>query len=327
VRPTALDEQFAHQLPELLPAVSAPSPHWRESLFFDVHDPSGSGDALFLTLAVKGGRMDSLRMGRLGGTPVLAVTDRPLGDDPHGLHVPGLTVEVVEPWREVRVVSDPSVTEVGCDLVFRARTQPYGLRRGTLRAADGLVWDQSHVLQSGTWSGTYVHGGVERVVDGWTGQRDRSWGVRDHGRCPLWMWFQLQLDDGFLGVWHWEYENGAVAYTDGCWAGTDGADPVPVVRFEHDVHWTAAGGKVAYDVSSVTGLEGTCRYRLADGRTLEVELSGEWARPYEPFHRGGLSVGRVRVSDGREGHGVFEVTGARHGHFFPGAEVAGVLPC
>ena len=126
--------------------------------------------------------------------------------------------------------------------MFRARTQPYGLRRGTMRAADELVWDQCHILQSGTYSGTYTADGDEHEVDGWIGQRDHSWGVRDHGRCPLWMWFQIQFDDGFLGVWHWELANGARIYTDGCLAGTDGSDPVPVVDFAHDVDWIGADG-------------------------------------------------------------------------------------
>ena len=109
-----------------------------------------------------------------------------------------------------------------------------------MRAGDDMVWDQRHILQSGTYYGTYTVGGTTHDVDGWIGQRDHSWGIRDHGRCPLWIWFQIQLDDGFLGVWHWELANGARVYTDGCWAGTDGSDPVPSSDFQHDVAWVTA---------------------------------------------------------------------------------------
>ncbi|MCW2665376.1 MAG: hypothetical protein JWN57_338 [Frankiales bacterium] len=331
-RPTDLDEQLVHQLPELLPAVATPGPYWRESYFFDLHDPSGTGDAVFTTMAVRphAGVMDSLAMGRVGGQPVLHLFERPLGDDPHTTELPGARVEVVTPWQEVRVWADPELSPIGVDLVFRARTQPYGLRRGTMRAADGVVWDQSHILQSGTWSGSYTANGVTTDVAGWTGQRDHSWGVRDHGRCPLWIWFQIQLEDGMLGVWHWELANGARVYTDGCWAGADGSDPVPVVDFHHDVHWIAAdGSKGVYgrNGDTIAGLAGTCRFRLADGRTIEVEAEGEFVRPYEPYHRGGLSVVRVRTQDGRTGTAVYEVTGARHHHFFPDTDVEGLLPC
>ncbi len=230
-KPTAMDEQFVHQLPQLLPQVATRHEHWRESHFFDLHAPSGEGDVIFFTMAHYPWhqRMDSLQMGRIDGDQVMNYLARPDDGDPHTTEVPGARVEVVRPWEEIRLWADPSASTIGLDLTFRARTQPYGLRRGTMRAGDDVVWDQCHILQSGTYSGTYTSGGTTRDVDGWIGQRDHSWGIRDHGRCPLWIWFQIQLDDGFLGVWHWEYANGARVYTDGCWAGADGSDPVPVV--------------------------------------------------------------------------------------------------
>jgi hypothetical protein len=355
-RPTAMDEQFVHQVPLLLPQVVTRHDHWRESLFFDVHDPSGAGDVVFFTLAhyPARGRMDSLQMGRVAGEQVLGYHDRAYDGDPHTMAVPGARVEVVRPWEEVRLWADPDTSAIGVDLVFRARTRPYGLRRGTMRAGDDLVWDQSHILQSGTYSGTYTAGGQVHEVDGWTGQRDHSWGIRDHGRCPLWLWFQIQLDDGFLGVWHWELADGAPVYTDGCWAGADGSDPVAVVRFEYDVDWVgdgapagttpvtatatatasatagdgAHGAPAAYGEhgEAVTGLAGTCRFVLADGRDIAVEAAGTFARPYEPFHRGGLNLMTVRTGDGRAGTAIYEVTGARHHRFFPDTVVEGMLP-
>ena len=57
------------------------------------------------------------------------------------------------------------------------------------------------MFQSVEASGTYTAGDTTRSVDGWWGQRDHSWGVRDHGRIPLWMWLAIQLPDGMLGVW------------------------------------------------------------------------------------------------------------------------------
>lgn len=332
-RPTASDEQFVHQIPELLATVAVHHEFWRESLFFDVHDPDGTtdGDVLFLTMAHFPARahVDSLQMGRVAGEQVFGYLDRPAGDDPHGTAVPGARVEVVEPWQEVRLVADPGIATVGMDLTFRARTQPYGLRRGTMRAGADIVWDQCHIFQSGTYEGTYTVAGVTREVDGWIGQRDHSWGIRDHGRCPLWLWFQLQLEDGFLGVWHWELANGARVYTDGCWAGTDGGDPVPLVDFRHEMTWIGGDGAPArygehgYDVS---GLSGFCDFTLADGRVISVEAEGTFARPYEPFQRGGLNLMSVRTSDGRAGTAIYEVTGSRHHRYFPDTVVSGVLP-
>jgi hypothetical protein len=194
-KPTAMDEYFVHQIPQLLPDVAVHHAHWRESYFFDLHEPSAEGDVVFFTMAHYPSRamMDSLQMGKVAGEPLLGHLSRPYGDDPHTTAMPGARIEVVEPWKEIRLWSDPDRSPIGVDLTYRARTQPYGLRRGTMRAGDDIVWDQCHILQSGVWSGSYTAGGRTREVDGWIGQRDHSWGIRDHGRCPLWLWFQLQF--------------------------------------------------------------------------------------------------------------------------------------
>jgi hypothetical protein len=330
-RPNPWDEHFVHQIPELLPNVAVHHQHWRESYFFDIHDPSGVGDVVFFTFAHYPARahLDSLQMGRIGGEPVIGFLDRPAGDDPLTTALPGASVEIVRPWQEVRLLTDPAVSNIGLDLTFTARTQPYGLRRGTMRAGEDVVWDQCHTLQSGTYQGTYTAAGVTHSVDGWIGQRDHSWGIRDHGRCPLWMWFQIQLDDGFLGVWHWELPNGARVYTDGCWAATDGSDPVPVVDFHTDVVWTAADGSPGVygeHGDAIAGLRGTSVFTLEGGRTITVEAEGTFARPYEPFQRGGLNLMQVRTDDGRTGTAIYEVTGARHHRYFPDTIVSGTLP-
>jgi hypothetical protein len=326
-----MDEHFVHQVPELLPNCETRSPHWRESYFFDLHRPDAAGDVIFFTMAHYPLResLDSLQMGKVDGTPVLGLQARPYDGDPHSTTVGGARVEVVRPFEEIHLVADPEVCSIGLDVTYRARTQPYGLRRGTMRAVDEVVWDQSHILQSGVYTGTYTVEGVTREIDGWIGQRDHSWGIRDHGRCPLWMWFQLQFDDGFLGVWHWELPNGGRVYTDGCFAGTDGSDPVPVIDFAHDMTWLDAEGKPATygeHGETVTRLAGWCAFTLAGGQRIEVEAEGTFDRPYEPFHRGGLSQMRIRADDGREGSAIYEITGARHHRYFPDTVVDGVLP-
>lgn len=330
-RPTARDELFVHQVPELLPNVSTRSPHWRESYFFELHAPDGRGDVVFFTMAHYPERqlMDSIQMGRVGGEPLLGVLSRPYAGDPHTTDVGGARVEVLRPFEELHLWADPERAAIGLDLAFRARTQPYGLRRGTMRAADELVWDQCHILQSGTYTGSYTVAGTVHEVDGWVGQRDHSWGIRDHGRCPLWMWLQIQFEDGFLGVWHWELANGARVYTDGCWAGADGSEPVPIVAFDHELEWLGAdGAAVAYgtDGEAVSGLRGTARFTLEGGRRIVVDADGSFDRPYEPFHRGGLSQMRVHADDGREGTAIYEITGARHHRYFPDTIVEGTLP-
>jgi hypothetical protein len=220
-------------------------------------------------------------MGRVGGEQIIGFHGRPYDGDPHTTSMPGARIEIVEPMREVKLWADPD-GEIGLDLTWRARTQPYGLRRGTMRAGDDIVWDQCHIFQSGTYEGTYTARGKTVTVDGWVGQRDHSWGIRDHGRCPLWIWWQIQLEDGFIGVWHWELPNGARVYTDGCWAPNDMSDPVPITDFHYDASWTGTYGKHGEDV---TGLKASCTFTLEDGRTIEIRTD------FVPFTSGSADTG------------------------------------
>lgn len=330
-RLTAMDEFFVHQIPEPLPAVAQHHHHWRESLFFIVHPRDEPGDVVILTLAHYPAReeMDSLQLGHVGGTPTVAHHSRPYDGDPHTMAVGPVTVAIAEPFRTVHLrVDDVPGAAVAMDLTFTARTPAYGLRRGTMRAGHELIWDQSHLFQSGSYSGWIRHEGTTHEIDDWWGQRDHSWGIRDHQRCPLWMWLAIQLPEGMLGVWHWELANGARVYTDGCWAPAGGTDDevVPVVHFHHDLRWVDADGApldYGRDGEGVAGIAGRVELRLADGRTVGVEADGRWAQRYGPLG-GGLNQVRVRTDDGQEGTAIFELTGAHHHRYFPVARAEGL---
>jgi hypothetical protein len=320
-RLTAADELFIHQIPEPLPNVVTHHDHWRESYFFIVHPPGGLGDVVILTMAHFPTReeMDSLQLGRIDGQFVFARHVRPYDGDPHTTTIGPVSIAIVEPYRTVKLHVDPATAPVGLDLTFTARTQAYGLRRGTMKAGHEIIWDQSHMIQSGTYTGRFTHDGTTRVVDNWWGQRDHSWGIRDHQRCPLWMWLAIQLPDGMYGVWHWEYANGARVYTDGCFAPVDGGQTVPVVDFHHDLRWTGADGSpVDYgrDGPDVHGLAGRVELVLEGGRRVGIGAEGIWCARYGPYG-GGLSQMVVQTDDGRRGTAIYEVTGAHHHRFFP----------
>lgn len=331
-RLTAFDEYLIHQTPEPLATVQTQHEHWRESLFFVAHRPDQLGDMVILTMATfpLRGIMDSLQMGNIGGTKVLAHSERPHAGDPHTMTTPAARIEVVTPFEELHLWADPEQSALGMDLTFSARTQPYALRRGNMRAGNELIWDQSHMLQSGWFNGSYTYEGTTREVINWWGQRDHSWGIRHHARCPLWMWLQLQLPDGFFGMWHWEFANGAPVYSDGCWTPADGGDPIPVVAFRHDFTWLQSDGAAARygdHGETVAGLQGTASFTLAGGRTITVETGGRFDRPYEPFQRGGLNQVAFTTDDGRHGNGIIEITGAHHHRYFPDTTAPGPLPC
>jgi hypothetical protein len=319
---TSYDEHFVHQIPEPLSVVGIEHHHWRESYFVVAHGPDVDSDVVVIAMATYPARhlLDALVLGRVDGKLLFGLYQRPADGDPHTTVVGPVSVKIEEPFRRVHVVVDDA-DGFHADMTFSARTEAYALRRGRLLDDEGgLLWDQSHMIQSGTFTGSYSRGGSGGSLNGWLGQRDHSWGVRDHGRIPCWTWFAIQLPDGMLGVWHWELANGARIFTDGCWAPADGRSPVPVVDFRHDLHWTDAdGGVVAYghDGSSVEGLSGTVVFTLEDGRQVTVRGAGRWCAPYKPFYGGGQHLMAVETDDGRRGTAIYEVTGRHHHRFFP----------
>jgi hypothetical protein len=320
-RLTNADELFVHQIPEPLPNVAVHHEHWRDSYYFGMHPRGGIGDAIILTMAhyPKREMLDSHEFSFMGGQRLFAHFTRPYGDDPHTPVVGPINVEIVEPYKKLRLTADATAAPVGFDLTFQARTRAYGLRRGTMKARDEIIWDQSHFFQSGTYTGSYTYQGVTHRVDDWWGQRDHSWGIRDHARCPMWLWLAIQLPDAMLGVWHWEYPNGAPVFTDGCYAPADGSDPIPVIGFRHDLHWTDKDGNPAdygRDGGATDGLAGHVEFVLEGGRTIAVDGEGPRCAWYGPFG-GGQHQMLVRTDDGRVGTAIYEVTGGYHHRYFP----------
>ena len=164
---TPYDEYFVHQLPEPLSVVAIEHQHWRESYFIVAHGPEVDSDVIAIAMATYPARhmVDALVLGRIGGTLLGGYHQRPADGDPHTTVVGPVSVVIEEPFRRVHVVVDEA-DGLHADLTFEARTGPYALRRGRLLDDQGaLLWDQSHMIQSGTFSGSYEKGGDGGSVD------------------------------------------------------------------------------------------------------------------------------------------------------------------
>ena len=143
----------------------------------------------------------------------------------------------------------------------------------------------------------------------------------------MWMWTPIQLEEGFLQVWHWEYPNGARVYTDGCFTPVGGGEPIPVIDFQHDLQWLGAKGEtVSYEQfgDEVHGLAGRLTFTLEGGRVITVDATGRWAQRYSGIAMrqpntlgGGLSEMQITTSDGQKGTAIYELTGQFHHRYFP----------
>ena len=319
----AAGEGLSYRIPGAASPAGFP-PYWRESYFFVAHRPDAPGDVLVLTMASHPAHrvLDSYQMGLISGSHFFARQSRPWGDDDSGPTAVGpVSVQVVEPYQRwhLRVDCDDPGTRVGMDLTWTARTAPYLTRRGSQRVGGTTVWDQRQLFQSGWFDGHYCVDGVRTPVTRWWGQRDHSWGIRNHARCPMWMWLAVQLPDGMAGVWCWEHPDGTRCFTDGCWLPSDGRAARPVTGFRHELSWVDEEGReTGYGQSGarVAGLAGQVTLELAGAEPLIVSCRGTWAARYGR-RGGGLHQMAVRTVDGRAGTAIFELTGYSHHRYFP----------
>lgn len=126
------------------------------------------------------------------------------------LKVGPITVEIVEPLRQLRIVVEEA-DGIGADITFDGRSFPIKEPRFTHRVGTRTFMDYTRMTQNGRYSGWIAVDGKRRnLVDGTIGTRDRSWGVRPIGmRDPqpipgaampqfFWQWTPLNLEGGSL---------------------------------------------------------------------------------------------------------------------------------
>lgn len=137
---------------------------------------------------------------------------RLLGDDRLDLCVGPVTVEIVEPLKQLRVRIDASEAGIAAELVFTARGPAF--EEPHYRFAPGFLttFDITRLTQNGTWAGWIEHDGerIDLEPASWFGTRDRSWGSRGvGGREPnlapdgpgpafYWLWSPLNFPDANL---------------------------------------------------------------------------------------------------------------------------------
>ncbi|MET8448200.1 hypothetical protein [Streptomyces sp. NPDC005209] len=213
-RPVPLDEYPVHQVPLSMKHVATGDRNAYDRCIFHVLDHEGRA-LLILGLGVYPnlGVIDAYATLRTGDTLHAVRASDALGDDRTRLVVGPLRIEVVEPLRRLRLVCDDDL--LSYDLTwtadFPALWEPHHLQR----RGDRLTLEGRRFVQAGRARGLIRAGDEEfRVTaEGWTGTRDRSWGVRpvpgeEGGRLAEehrpegfhWIWCPVRFADRFLMV-------------------------------------------------------------------------------------------------------------------------------
>ena len=203
------DEYPIHQLPEPV-ATAGSDRNFYDRFFFNGYSPDGSvffagAMGIYPHLNIIDGAISILKDGKQSSVHV----SRPLGMERMDMHVGPLSVDVIEPLKQVRL----TLTEtegLALDVRFTGRAFPIEEPRFTYRQGPRMLIDCTRMTQNGHWTGTASVDGATVDVKSWPGTRDRSWGTRPIGAQdpqPLvpaqlpqfyWIWTPLNFEDHSL---------------------------------------------------------------------------------------------------------------------------------
>ena len=206
---TGADEWFVHQTPEPV-AVAGTDRNFYDRAYLGAF----TADGLLVTVAFgiypNVGVADAhLSVAREGKQHCLHVSQF-LGDRT-GLQIGPVSIEVIEPLNEVRVVVADD--DISCDLTFTGRHFPIEEPRFIHRHGTRAFMDYTRMSQACDVSGTVSVAGVTHRLDAADGLRDRSWGIRPIGlkdpqpqQPPVdpqffWLWTPVHLPGRTL-FWH-----------------------------------------------------------------------------------------------------------------------------
>lgn len=207
--PDPLDELPIHQVPTSLRYVATSDRNAYDRCVLHAFSPDGTtylmgGFGVYPNLGV----IDGYVTVRQGDRQVAVQASGAIGRDRSAQVVGPLRLEVLQPLQRLRLVGEDAGYGIACDLVyeaaFPAREEPRHLTYTSERVSN----DACRFVQVGRWSGTLEVEGVTLDVAGWSGDRDRSWGIRrlgepePAGKPPAdpisgfwWVWAPLRFED------------------------------------------------------------------------------------------------------------------------------------
>ncbi|MYW64931.1 hypothetical protein GTY65_12780 [Streptomyces sp. SID8379] len=217
-RPVALDEYPVHQVPLSMKHVATGDRNAYDRCIFHLVDPTGRF-LLILGLGVYPnlGVIDAYATLRVGDTlHAVRASDALRDDNRMRMEVGPLRIHVERPLKGfvLTCAADPDDPdglsyEMNWEAAFPALWEPHH----TQRRGGRLTLEGKRFVQAGRVDGRLRIGGRDIDVRGWTGTRDRSWGVRpvpgeEGGRLAQdhptegfhWIWAPVRFDDRFLMV-------------------------------------------------------------------------------------------------------------------------------
>ena len=262
------DEYPIHQTAESLARPSTGDRNFYDRYFFNGF--SGSGDLFFgVAMGLYPNRrvLDASFSVARDGRQHSVHASRLAPEDRGETRVGPIEVEVLEPFRALRIRVTPNDHGIEADLVFRARAPMIEEPRVTFHAGNRAVLDATRFTQHGAWEGTVTVAGkrVDVRPQHVFGVRDRSWGLRPvgepEGGAPgmlprvFWLWAPVHFDDVCTLAGTFESEDGRQTHHNAVMVPVipptgevpvvTPDDPRSIPSFSHRVRWKAGTRRAA----------------------------------------------------------------------------------
>lgn len=284
---TELDDLLTHQTLETHDRVFMDDPRWTERFIIEAHDPNGEL-LLFTGLGIypNTGYMDGFAVVSAGGQQRNLRVGRDLDPDRWKLRAGPLGFEIVDPMHTWLMRCEDAGHGFAFELQLTRRTQPYQMPTMHIERDGNLLVAYSHFVQAHRYSGWIEVEGRRFDCEGWTGERDRSWGVRPPSartRRGMHTWLPMQWDD--MSIWLWTRDDAAGNQSGLCGAirpvedgGGVPGEPVPITGYEHDLDIELIGEHRVLRA-------GHLRISGQDGSVHEIEV--QRTGPYLSLYGGG----------------------------------------
>jgi len=205
---TAGDEYPIHQTADPI-AISGTDRNFYDRYFFNGYSADGSiffaaAMGVYPHLNIIDGAFSILQDGKQSSI----YFSRSLNNERMDTQVGPFSVSVVEALKIIRI-SLGETDGISCDLTFSGRAFPIEEPRFTYRQGGSrTLLDMTRMTQNGHWRGQItLDGKTIEVGEGWSGTRDRSWGVRPIGASDgnpvipfeipqfYWLWTPVNFAD------------------------------------------------------------------------------------------------------------------------------------